>query len=172
MRFTNRGSTKRRQACRLTKDQWACGFAPALRHPKCDGSVATAKIKLLSRLLIATVFLLAESPTLRAHHSFAKEFDDRKPVSLRGEITNIEWINPHVLLHIAVKDEDGNVVNWKIESGSPLALTRAGWPRDFFKIGDLVTVGGFQAKDGSRYASGLQVRRKGTPQVVVPLDQK
>ena len=89
--------------------------------------------------------MLAPASVLWGHHSFAEEFDDRKPVSLRGEITNNEWINPHVLLYLAVKDEDGNVANWKVESGSSLALTRSRWTRDFFKVGDLVTVGGFQA---------------------------
>lgn len=85
------------------------------------------------RVLIVPLILIESTAVLTAHHSFAKEFDDRKPVSLRGKITAMEWINPHVLLYLAVEDEDGNIVNWKIESSSPLALARSGWPRDFFK---------------------------------------
>jgi hypothetical protein len=116
--------------------------------------------------------LLAVLGPVAAHHSFAKEFDEKKPVSLRGMIIRVEWINPHIYLYLTVRDEDGNAANWRVESGSPLALERSGWTRDYLKAGDLVTIGGFQAKDGSNYASALQVRRKGAAQVYVPPDQK
>jgi hypothetical protein len=107
-----------------------------------------------------------------SHHSFAGEFDEKKPVSLRGTVTKIDWINPHVFLYLDVPDEDGNVAHWTIESGSPSALSRSGWTRDFLKVGELVTVGGFQSKDGRNYASGLQVRRKAGAQVLGPPEQK
>src|SRR6516164_7321774 len=123
-------------------------------------------------LFACTVCLLLGAMAGWSHHSFAGEFDERKPVSLRGELTKIDWANPHVFLYLDVKDEEGNVTHWKVESGSPNALLRSGWTRDFYKVGEIVTIGGFQARDGRNYASGLQVRRKLGGQVNVLPERK
>jgi len=109
--------------------------------------------------LTAGLALVFSASLLLAHHSFAGEFDDKKPVSLRGALTRIEWENPHVFLYLDVQDENGQVSHWKFETGSPMALAQAGLTREFFRPGDVITVGGFRARDGSNYASGLQVRR-------------
>jgi hypothetical protein len=85
-----------------------------------------------------------------AHHSFAAEYDASKAVTLTGTITKIEWTNPHIFLYMDVPDaKTGAAVNWTLEMGGPNALLRLGWKRDSLKVGDLVTVEGSQAKNGS-----------------------
>ena len=101
-------------------------------------------------LLVAAAVLAAAAPRLVAHHSFSAEFDASKPFKLTGQVTKVEWMNPHTFFYVDVKDDQsGKVVNWAMEMGSPNALMRAGWTRNTLKAGDLVTVEGSLAKDGS-----------------------
>jgi hypothetical protein len=86
---------------------------------------------------------------LAAHHSFSSVFDTEKPVTLKGVVTKIEWMNPHTWFYIDVINEDGTVANWGCESGPPGMLTRNGWRKNSLKPGDHVTVSGFRAKDGT-----------------------
>jgi hypothetical protein len=88
-----------------------------------------------------------------AHHSFAAQYDRNKPITLVGHVTKLEWMNPHVYFYIDVKDASGAVTNWAIEGGAPNALYRGGWRKDSLKIGELVTVQGFLARDGSKLAN-------------------
>jgi hypothetical protein len=102
----------------------------------------------------AIVFgLAAASIPALAHHSFAAQYDRTKSVVLKGTVTKVEWMNPHIYFYIDVPDANGNVVNWAIEGGNPSGLYRRGWKRDSLKIGDVVTVDGSLAKDGSKLAN-------------------
>ena len=92
-----------------------------------------------------------------AHHSFSGEFDANKPVTLKGVVTKVEWMNPHVWFYIDVKDESGAVQHWQCESGPPNMLMRAGWRKDSLKAGDEITVNGFRSKDGTNTASARDV---------------
>jgi hypothetical protein len=106
--------------------------------------------------LVAGIGLLAPAAAL-AHHSFAAEYDAKKPVTLKGNVTKVEWTNPHARFYLDVKDESGNVTNWNLELASPNVLTRNGWTRHSLNVGDQITVEGAQAKDGSQMANARTV---------------
>lgn len=106
--------------------------------------------------LLAGMILLAPVAAL-AHHSFAAEYDIKKPVTLKGKVTKVEWTNPHARFYVDVKDDNGNVVNWNLELASPNVLIRQGWTRHSLNVGDEVTVVGSQAKDGSNMANARTV---------------
>lgn len=108
--------------------------------------------------LIASVGLLAAAAPLFAHHSFAAEYDNSKPITLTGTVTKVEWMNPHARFYINVKDDKGTVTNWEFELGSPNGLARRGWTRNSMKEGDEVTVDGYLAKDGSNLANARNVK--------------
>src|SRR5580704_13038965 len=91
---------------------------------------------------------LAAMPAL-AHHSFAAEYDNKKPVDITGTVTKVEWMNPHARFYLDVKDDKGTVTNWELELGSPNGLARRGWTRNSMKVGDQIVVDGYVAKDGS-----------------------
>jgi hypothetical protein len=94
---------------------------------------------------------------IKAHHSFAAEFDASKPVTLKGVVTQVVWANPHVWFYINVKDEEGRTVRWGCEMGAPHQLQQRGWLRDTMKIGEVVTVEGSLARDGSKRANARTV---------------
>jgi uncharacterized protein DUF6152 len=106
---------------------------------------------------IAGVLLLAAVPVL-AHHSFASEFDSSKPVSLKGSVTKVDWMNPHIWIYIDAKDESGAVAHWQCEGGPPNSLTRQGWSRNSLKPGDTVTIEGFRAKDATNTCNSRSVK--------------
>lgn len=97
--------------------------------------------------------MLAFSAPAFAHHSFAAEFDGTQPVTLKGTITKLEWINPHGWVYIDVKGEDGKVVNWAVETGGPNALLRRGVRKSDFPLGIEVVVTGYKAKNGTPTAN-------------------
>lgn len=92
-----------------------------------------------------------------AHHSFAAEFDVTRPITLTGTVTRLAWTNPHAHIHMDVKDSGGQTVSWDLELGSPNALIRRGWTGKALKPGDVITVSGYLAKDGSRLANARSV---------------
>ena len=110
----------------------------------------------LAVVVVGVGLLLNAAPVL-AHHSFAAEFDAKKPVKLRGSVTKMEWINPHAWIHIDVKGPDGKVVKWMIEGGTPNTLFRRGFTKDSLVPGTEIVVDGYQAKDGSNKANGRDI---------------
>jgi hypothetical protein len=93
-----------------------------------------------------------------AHHSFAAEYDSTKPMTATGEVTKVEWMNPHARFYVDVKDEGGKTTNWEFELGSPNGLMRQGWTRNSLKPGDTISVEGYLAKDGSKLANARTVK--------------
>ena len=107
---------------------------------------------------IAAAFVLTIVAPALAHHAFSAEFDQAKPVKISGEITKLEWVNPHAWIFLSVKDADGKVTPWRFEMGAPNALLRAGWSKSDIKVGTAVTVSGFQARAGGPVGNAFQVR--------------
>lgn len=100
---------------------------------------------------------VAAPRSVNAHHSFAADFDAEKPIKLTGPVTKVEWTNPHVWFYIDVKDDVGGTANWGLEMGSPNGLLRAGWTRSSLKVGDVVTVEGFRAREREHTGSASAV---------------
>lgn len=101
-------------------------------------------------VFVTSLALLASGSIPAAHHSFAAQYDRDKPITLKGSVTRLEWANPHVYFYIDVTDAGGATASWAIEGQAPSILYRAGWRKDSTKYGDIVTVNGFLAKDGSK----------------------
>ncbi len=114
------------------------------------------RIRVLGLAALSMGMLFTVAP-LQAHHSFAAEYDSKKPVTLKGVVTKVDWTNPHVYFYIDVTDENGKVTNWGFEMGPPNGLQRAGWTRNTMKVGDEVIVEGTLAKDGSNQANARSV---------------
>lgn len=97
---------------------------------------------------------LALAPLVLAHHAYTAEFDTTKPVKLTGVLTRVEWANPHIWIYLDVKDDKGSVTNWGFSASPPGMLQRRGITRGSLKLGEVLTVTGHRAKDGSNNASG------------------
>ena len=95
------------------------------------------------------LILLLAAATLVAHHSNAAQFDSTKRITLKGEVTKVEWTNPHAYIYINVKDEAGKVVNYSLEGFPPNTLLRTGWSQKDLKQGDTISVEGCVSRDGS-----------------------
>jgi hypothetical protein len=106
---------------------------------------------------LALVGVIVSTGSVIAHHSFAAEFDANKALTLKGTVTKIEWQNPHTYFYMDVSSTDGKVVNWGMEMGSPNGLMRQGWTRNTLKVGDVVTVEGSAAKDGTNVGNARVV---------------
>ncbi|PYR36828.1 MAG: hypothetical protein DMF90_08765 [Acidobacteria bacterium] len=101
--------------------------------------------------------LLLASAGVSAHHAFAAEFDANQPITLRGTVVKVEWINPHSWIHIDVKGEDGKVDRWMIEGGNPTVLLRRGLTRESLPAGTEIVVAGYRAKGNPFRANGRDV---------------
>ena len=107
-------------------------------------------------VVVAAVGLVLASVPVRAHHAFAAEFDQSKPIKVQGSVTRWELTNPHSWIYIDVKDAD-KTVTWMIEGASPNNLYRLGLTKESLPIGSVITVEGYQAKDGSTRAVGRDI---------------
>ena len=109
-------------------------------------------------LAIVVLAALLGGASARAHHSFAAEYDANQPITLQGQIARIDLVNPHAWLYLEVKDAEGKVVRWNVEMGAPNNLIRRGVTKATLPIGEMVTVDGYRAKDGSTTVNGRQIK--------------
>jgi hypothetical protein len=107
----------------------------------------------LPTVVFGIALLLATGPVW-AHHAMIAQFALDKPITLRGTVTKMEWVNPHGWIYLDVKGADGKVENWAIETGSPLRMMKRGLKKTDFPYGADIIVGGFAARNGTRTAAG------------------
>lgn len=120
-------------------------------------------------LLVIVAHLLAGAAGF-AHHSFAAEFDMRKPFKLTGIVTKVEWTSPHSFFYLDVKDPASNrVAMWACELGSPNSLVSRGWTRDALKVGMTVNLSGNLARDRSHKVLVREINVDGKTLEVIPL---
>jgi hypothetical protein len=101
--------------------------------------------------------LMMSVAPVNAHHSFAAEFDQSKPIKLQGTVTKMEWINPHSWIHMDVKGDGGETVSWMIEGGTPNLMLRRGFTRKSLEPGTEIIVEGFLSRDGAKRANGNSI---------------
>jgi hypothetical protein len=112
----------------------------------------------MSKLSVAALAGCALLPLAAwAHHSFASEFDANQPISLKGTVTKVEFINPHSWIHIEVTSDDGTKSAWEVEGGTPNTLFRKGINDSTLPAGTAVAVDGYRARDGSNRMSGRDI---------------
>jgi hypothetical protein len=110
-----------------------------------------------AKLAVFAMGLLSAAVPMLAHHSFSAEFDNNKKVVLKGNVTKVDWLNPHIWIYLDVKDDAGKVAHWQCEGGAPNSLTRNGWTKNDLKQGDPITINGTMAKDASNTCNASQV---------------
>jgi len=102
-----------------------------------------------TKILLSVAGLLVTTAPLWGHHAFGGEFDPNKPVLLKGPVTKVEWVNPHAWIHVEVTKDDGTKEEWMVEGGTPNTLLRRGITRESLKVGTVLVIDGYQARDHS-----------------------
>ena len=106
---------------------------------------------------LASLGVVIAAVPVMAHHSFAAQFDDKAPITVKGTLTKMEWLNPHTWIYVDVKQADGNVVTWAIEGAAPNGLLRRGLRRADFPNGSVLTIEAFRARNGTPTAAAQNV---------------
>ncbi len=109
-------------------------------------------------VLVASAGVLLTAAPIWAHHAFAAEFDEKRPIKLQGRVTKWELVNPHSWIHLDVKNADGTITQWMVEGGSPNSLFRNGFDKTSLPEGTEILVEGYQAKDGANRAVGANLK--------------
>lgn len=109
------------------------------------------------RVVIAGVVVLAAAIPASGHHAFSAEFDGNRPITLRGKVVKMAWVNPHSWITMEVKGKGGKVETWDVEAGAPNALFRRGFRKDSLPPGLEIVIEGYQAKSGKNLANGRDI---------------
>jgi hypothetical protein len=112
-------------------------------------------MKLLPAILASSLFALIP---VAAHHSFDAEYDAKKPIVITGKVTKVDWMNPHIFIHIEGTDDKGVKGTWSCEGGNPNSLRRNGWVKTTVQVGDALIIEGSRAKDGSNLCNARAVK--------------
>jgi hypothetical protein len=131
-------------------------------------------VKTKVAVLTVCAGLLTIAIPLSAHHSFAAEYDNSKPVSMKGKAVKMDWVNPHSHLTFEVTTAEGKAETWAAETPPPNGLYRAGWRQNMIKGGEEITVNGFLAKDGTKlmwaqsvdFSDGRRITLNSSPEPV------
>ena len=109
--------------------------------------------KRFNRLLAVLTILLVAASAVFAHHSVAGQFDTSKSLTLKGSIAKLQWMNPHIYVYIDVKEADGTVTTWALETLPTAMMRKAGLSKESVMgvPGELVTVLVVPAKDGTKH---------------------
>ena len=119
--------------------------------------LATSRVVLACIALVVACLVTAQT---FAHHSFASEFDRDQPFEVTGSVTSVQWTNPHARIYIDVEEENGEIVNYDFELGSPNTLMRRGWSRKDLQPGDKVTVSGHRARNRPTVGRATGINRE------------
>ena len=109
-------------------------------------------VRVIAVLVVGMLGAMVGQANLAAHHSLASQFDEGKPLTLQGVITKVEWVNPHVWVHLDVKDAGGAMESWTLETLPPATLRKGGLRSDMLGKGEMVTVLAYRARNESKLA--------------------
>jgi hypothetical protein len=113
----------------------------------------------LRRWLLVSVLPALFVPVAQAHHSAALFYSSNERITLQGEVARFNFRNPHAILELLVTNENGEVIRWTCETSAPSALRRRGWNQESVVAGEMVTLEGIQASDGTRLMRITKITR-------------